>query len=205
MFSPPMCSLPFPRAGRFLAWCLGIVMGLAGCQFCYAAEFPDNALQHDLWQSVRARKLFLDDPQLAPLNLGVKVNGRVAVLWGPVPSLELAHRAEERLQTMIELAEIRNQLHVAPDNEPASAPPPAPATPRYLPDRLPPVLPGAPRPQLQLPKVLGNGVALTGIVAPQETVVRSSPLATGPDNCAAADLARPSLHFPFLGSIALPR
>ena len=39
----------------------------------------------DLILTVLARKALLDDRDLATLNLGVRVQQRVATLWGPVP------------------------------------------------------------------------------------------------------------------------
>src|SRR3979490_16022 len=69
----------------------------------------------DLWQTVQARKLLMDDPQLGPLDLGVQVTSRVAVLWGPVPSRELAYRAEQRLRTLYDLVEVRNRLTLDSD------------------------------------------------------------------------------------------
>ena len=48
----------------------------------------------DLRLTMQARKLLYDDPDLAPHNLGVIVNDRIAVLWGPAPSAEAMIRAE---------------------------------------------------------------------------------------------------------------
>ncbi|MCI0638990.1 MAG: BON domain-containing protein [Gemmataceae bacterium] len=70
---------------------------------------------HDTLQTIHARKLLLADPQLGPLNLGVSVRNRVAMLWGPVPSLDLSRRAEQRLRGMFELVEVQNRLFVPED------------------------------------------------------------------------------------------
>src|SRR5882724_1447057 len=67
----------------------------------------------DVRQTIQARKLLADDPELAAWNIGVTVHDRVATLWGPVPSVEVAFRAELCLRTVIELAEVRNQLFVS--------------------------------------------------------------------------------------------
>ncbi|HWY85766.1 MAG TPA: BON domain-containing protein [Gemmataceae bacterium] len=161
------------------------------------AQAPDEAWHRDLLQTVQARKLLLDDPQLGPLNLGVRVADRSAVLWGPVPSQELSHRAERRLQTMFELIEIRNRLSVDADDEDGQF---TPETPRLLPGQPPPEH-SAPRRRLLEP---ATGVALAGIVTPDETLTaHSSPLTQGTSPQAWGGLA--TLHMPFLGSIAVPR
>jgi hypothetical protein len=170
---------------------LGLLFVLPGLA---RAETPEEALYRDLWQTVRARKLLLEDPLLAPLNVGVKVTNRVAVLWGPIPSTQLALRAEQRLRIMFELAEVRNRLTVEPTDD--VAPAGSPDMPRFLPDDLPPADSPAPR-LAPNPK---TGVALAGIVMPDETIVaRSSPLIAVPQAGAAI------WHLPFLGGIPLPR
>ena len=57
----------------------------------------------------RARKLLADDPDLETFNIGVSVQNRVATLWGPVPSIEVAFRAELVLRTMFELTAVRQR------------------------------------------------------------------------------------------------
>jgi hypothetical protein len=182
----------FPRAAiRLGAVILLLAAGTA------RAQTPDEAWHRDLLQTVQARKLLLEDPQLGPLNLGVRVTNRSAVLWGPVPSQELSHRAERRLQTMFELIEIRNRITVDADDEYGQ---PLPETPRLLPGQ-PPADPSAPRRRILEP---ATGVALAGIVTPEETLTaHSSPLAQGASPQAWGGLA--TLHMPFLGSIAVPR
>jgi hypothetical protein len=98
----------------------------------------------DLWHTIQARKLLADDPELAGLNLGVRVRNRVATLWGPVPTPDLAFKAEIRLRNLIELVDVHNELFVT--GEPTVDPPevaPAPAQPLFLPEQLPPALPPA--------------------------------------------------------------
>ena len=100
-----------------------ILLVLAGCAAPAAAD-PGFL---DLWHTVQAPKRLQDDPWLAPLNVGIRVRGRIAVLWGPVPSAEAARRAEMRLRSMIELIDVRNELIVMPeephDVAPSEAPP----------------------------------------------------------------------------------
>jgi len=73
----------------------------------------------------------------------VQVRGGVAILWGPVPSVDLAFRAEARLRALIELIDVQNNLEITPN---PLGPAPIFRGPQFLPDRLPPPLPEAPRP-----------------------------------------------------------
>ena len=99
----------------------------------------------DLFQTVQACKQLQADEVLAPLNIGVKVRGRIAILWGPVPTAELALRAEQRLRQIIELIDVRNELIIMPDDL-RDVPVPAGPTPLFLPEKAPPPLPERPRP-----------------------------------------------------------
>jgi hypothetical protein len=98
--------------------------------------------ERDVRQTVRARQVLLQDPALAPHNVGVVVRDRIATLWGPIPSAPLRQRAEQALRGLFELAEVRNHLEVSgAEPELASTGPP------FLPARLPPAPPRlAPRP-----------------------------------------------------------
>jgi hypothetical protein len=175
---------------------LGAVARVAGTA---DAQAPQEALHHDLWQTVQARKLLLDDPLVGPLNLGVKVTNRTAVLWGPVPSLQLSLRAEQRLRAMFELIEVRNRLTVEADDEAVAPTSPTPELPRVSPNEPPPSAPIVPRLALPQPSI---GVALAGIVTPEETfTARSSPQSGYHET--GAGLA--AWHLPFLGGIPLPR
>jgi hypothetical protein len=111
-----------------------------------AQAAPPETVYRDIWQTIRARKVLFEDEVLGPLNLGVKVRNRVAILWGPVPSAELAVRAEARLRGMIELIDVRNELLVIPDDPREATPTPFPG---LRPERAPPSLPG-PRPFLRV-------------------------------------------------------
>jgi hypothetical protein len=89
-------------------------------------------------QTIAARKLLADDPDLAAWNIGVIVTNRVAKLWGPAPSAEIAFRAEVRLRSMIALADVKNELFVSELLEPMRVPMQIDQPPRTLPDVLPP-------------------------------------------------------------------
>ena len=99
----------------------------------------------DVLQTVQARKRLADDPELAAHNIGVFVFGRVATLWGPVESPEIAFRAELCLRGMVELAEIRNELYVSDIEEPIRPRRRIDSTSSRLPERTLPLLTERPR------------------------------------------------------------
>lgn len=78
----------------------------------YAVDPNDARLTLESRQSLNA------DEKLAALNLGVTVKAGVATLFGPVPSDELARRAEARVRVVTGLRNVRNDLHVVPPTEP---------------------------------------------------------------------------------------
>ncbi len=123
--------------------CLLAILVLAACVAPGRAAPPEAALA-DLWQTIQAHQYLQEDEVLASLNLGLKVRGRVATLWGPVPSLELALRAERRLRTMIELIDVRNELVVTPDDRWDEIVP-EPRRPLFLPQRPLPEMRPPPR------------------------------------------------------------
>jgi hypothetical protein len=98
-----------------------------------AGDRPDGAAHRDLRHTVNARRALLRDPALGPLNLGVKVRDRVAVLWGPVPSQEVRRRALQVLRTVPDLLDVRDESHLdAPDDlAPEFLPEFAPAAPGF--------------------------------------------------------------------------
>jgi hypothetical protein len=99
---------------------------------------PPDALLQDVLHTIQARQALLEDETLARLNIGVKVQGRVAILWGPAPSADAALRAEAKLRGLIELIDVRNELVITSDDPrvPAAEPPP------FVPAPPPPALPG---------------------------------------------------------------
>jgi osmotically-inducible protein OsmY len=107
---------------------LGVCASLAA-----AAEPPAIEADADTRHELRARQALMRDASLAPLNLGVRVQKHVAVLWGPVPSADLGRRAVEVLKQLPELMEVRNELHVQPSEEPPTAVSPLPVPPAERP------------------------------------------------------------------------
>lgn len=110
-------SVPPPasgvRAGRG-GWRLGMAAVTWVLLTAGAGSGVEDAAKADLRFTIRARTALQEDPLLAPLNLGVRVDGRVATLWGPVPSAELARRAVVRLQRLPELSAVRDELFLDP-------------------------------------------------------------------------------------------
>src|SRR5439155_2741874 len=49
---------------------------------------------------------------------GVIVHQRVAILWGPIPSMELARRAQEVVRQVPGLVQIRNELQIDQSDQP---------------------------------------------------------------------------------------
>lgn len=79
---------------------------------------PGDALR-DVEQTIQARRVLDSDAELAGENIGVIVRDRVATLWGPAPSAEIAFRAELCLRGMIGLADIHNEIYVSDLLEPS--------------------------------------------------------------------------------------
>jgi hypothetical protein len=106
---------------------------------------PSNAeaADRDLRLTIQARRALWQDPDLARFNIGVRVRNRIAVLWGPVPSVELAFKAEVCVQGLIELSAVRNELFVRTEGVLAERTT-APSAPAMLPAAPPPALPGLP-------------------------------------------------------------
>jgi osmotically-inducible protein OsmY len=135
---------------------------LFGAVFLFAAALAqagpnriDDDTARDVRQTMEARKLLADEPELEAFNIGVSVQNRVATLWGPVPSIEVAFRAELVLRTMFELTAVRNELFVSELVEPMKKKPlRIDNPPRPLPDLAPPKLPPLPRLMPGAPGVL---------------------------------------------------
>jgi hypothetical protein len=160
------------RLKRYPVACLvsGLLIGFVPAAL-RAADSQDSPAARDMRHTVAARAALLRDKELGPLNLGVRVHDRVAVLWGPVPSAELAERAVRVLRQVPDLLEVRNELIIQA---------PEPTRPQLLPESVPPALPaiklpgysGAPDP---LPLAPGENVrlkpALTSTVPLPKNVV----------------------------------
>jgi osmotically-inducible protein OsmY len=110
----------------------------------------------DLRQTMQARQLLADEPELAGFNIGVSVHNRVATLWGPVPSAEVAFRAELVVKTMYELTAVHNDLFVSELVEPKRMPLKMNIPPKLLPESVPPKLP-EPRSMFGAPGMLTGG------------------------------------------------
>jgi hypothetical protein len=81
----------------------------------------------DLQLTVHVRKALTADEVLAPLNIGVRVDKGVAILWGPAPSAAAALRAIRTARTVAGLDDVRSEMRIAPVQELAVTPlPPAP-------------------------------------------------------------------------------
>jgi hypothetical protein len=121
-----------------------------------AGATANPATERDIMLTMQARRALLLDTELAPLNLGVRVHNRVATLWGPVPSADLAFKAEQRLRGLLELLAVRNDLIIAPGSAPAMAPLPASFLPLPPSPALPAIAPGhAAPPPLPPPPTIG--------------------------------------------------
>lgn len=107
--------------------------------------------QRDVQQTIQARRLLAVDPDLEGHNLGVIVRDRVATLWGPAPSAEVAFRAELCLRMMIELVEIRNELFESDLVESIRRPIKTDNAKRIMLDWMIPPLANEPRPILLAP------------------------------------------------------
>lgn len=123
----------------------GLLLALA-CVRCDAGVLgagpaTPRPLAPDLALTIQARGMLLRDPELAPLNVGVRVRNGIATLWGPVPSAETAFKAEICLRGLVELLEVRNELHVT--GEPTAPPGDAPRA--FLLPEVPPALPALPQ------------------------------------------------------------
>jgi hypothetical protein len=82
-----------------------------------AAE-PERPTVNEIEVTSRARRALLDQPQLRPLNLFVRVQAGVATLEGPVPSAEVGRLAIGVLQEVRGVYEVRNRLYLRPAEQP---------------------------------------------------------------------------------------
>jgi hypothetical protein len=99
------------RLGEFLigAFVLAFANSLEASQLLRA---DTTAVDCNL--TLFVRDVLQQDDHLGRFNLGADVAGRVATLWGPVPSAALAKRAEELVHRVTGVAGIRNELRIEP-------------------------------------------------------------------------------------------
>jgi osmotically-inducible protein OsmY len=71
-----------------------------------------EASPRELTREMQVLHALQNDARLRPLNLGFKVRDRVVILWGPVPTRELAERAVVVVKKLPEIGEVQNQLMV---------------------------------------------------------------------------------------------
>lgn len=177
---------------RILPYCAVLLAPLVVATQVSAGKLLGDQ-SRDFLLTVQARRLLLDDPQLGPLNLGLNVVDGVAILWGPVPNAALSFRAEQRLRAMIELAEVRNQLHVTDEETRLFSPP---SSPHFLPDRLPPIVPQEPSLPGRIKPLIRSDAQLIGKILPIEPVtVHASP---------APVVEAPTVRVLLLGTIRVP-
>lgn len=81
---------------------------------------PADRIRYDLELTLRARRLLVDDPTLARYEIMVRIEDRIAELSGPVPSMDIAQRAEADLKGLLGIASIRNRLTIAEGATPVS-------------------------------------------------------------------------------------
>ncbi len=137
-------SLAFKPAAVALGLAVALAPPAAGR---LAAGTPeDEALYRNLYHTLLARSALMKDRKLAALNLGVKVEDRVAYLWGGVPSPDLIPRAVDIVRRLPDIRDVRSQLFV---EEPADA------RPTFLPPPQTASLPAAPLPAASLPPAGG--------------------------------------------------
>jgi hypothetical protein len=111
--SPPTRRLL--RYGTCLAFALGaLTVGarLAGPKPALGASPAPLGDDRDWQIAFQARTLLLEEPVLASLNLGVSVRDRVATLWGAVPSVADARRAQTIVRGIPGVASIRNEMNI---------------------------------------------------------------------------------------------
>jgi osmotically-inducible protein OsmY len=133
---------PFLTAFLFL-FPLGtaLLSALAAAEGDKSSPQPQDATPslRDVEATIRAREALGKDPELAPLNLGVKVRKGEATLWGPIPSEALIRRAVQVLDNVRGVYKVHSELTVvAPQPGPVVLPLPGPPlrTESASPDRV---------------------------------------------------------------------
>jgi hypothetical protein len=141
--------------------------------------------ERDVQQTALARQVLFEDPELAALNLGVRVRNRIATLYGPVPSPGHSLKAERALRNLFELVDVENELEINDTGELERELLPALRTPAFLPDQLPPALPQMPS------RRAGDPVAPRGVPAPVPVKAAPAPRVSSFD-----DVELPAIDLP---------
>jgi BON domain len=117
-----------------------------------------EAVSRDAMLTLKARKALRQEETLAPLNLGVRVRGGAATLWGRVPSESLAAKAVEQVRQVPGISAVRSELAVVPRD--GDLPDVIPAPPAVPPAYVPPDPEKAPPPSASLAgRAAGHGPA----------------------------------------------
>ena len=105
-----------------VAGLLLVVAAPAGAETTSRPPAVALGLIRDLRMTVIARRAFQHDRVLKSLNLGVKVRGGVATVWGPVPSAGVARQAMARLEAIDGIQKVRSEMQLRrPADRPALA------------------------------------------------------------------------------------
>ena len=127
------------------SWILHSVVALTAFSAVAGSVRAEEPYIDDIVQTIRVRQILHEDEELRSQNIGVTVEKGIAVLWGPVTTLDLGLRAESCLRGIPEIRNVKNELIVqelplrfATDS---SRPRPAPGMPIDSPPRLPPAAP----------------------------------------------------------------
>src|SRR5438105_1210850 len=105
-----MKGVRFARVLRRLFAALG-VLALVWRGTPGSASLPDA---RDLRLAVLARQALAQDEVLAPFAVGVKVANGEVILWGSLPTPELASRAVQTVEKVKGIYRVRSELTVEP-------------------------------------------------------------------------------------------
>jgi hypothetical protein len=199
----PVCEQPNGRrtttvVSRAVFFALTAVC-LAAATTMGAGEAPPmtspKLSYRDIQVTVRARRALSEDKVLGPLNLGVRVQEGVAVLWGPVPSADLKQKARDAVK------QIKGVFQVHDDDVYVKSPPPAEALAPRLPD--PPVESESRLPNLDSPapgaltgrpgaEVIPAGPSVGGVTLGTPVAVGARPPARVPAPATTTSAAPPA-------------
>src|SRR5688572_19972326 len=94
-----------------------LALVLCGSVPAHAQTSKDEAAFLNLHHTLVVRKALSKEKELASLNLGVKVENRIAYLWGPVPSAKLLARAVKLAKDLPDIVDVQNHLYVDESEE----------------------------------------------------------------------------------------